>query len=275
MCWNRLIRFVCLLFLSLPLAQAETSPVQISVQPSGKYLRLVGRNDGMAPMNVRVDLASSRNVRSDGGMVLHAVLQPGPEKTLARLEPVYSREPMEVRWRVSSQLGDPAAVHDEGAHYLLPFSAGRRFQVVQATDGPLTTHNSENMRHAVDIAMPAGTPVLAARSGRMLDSRGWFGEGRSEGEYLGRANFVRILHPDGTWAVYAHLSEINTQLNPGDWVEAGTQIGLSGNSGFSSGPHLHFAVLKNTGSTELALPFQFYTQKRGMFVPHQGEWLQQ
>lgn len=274
MCWNKLIWFSCLLLLSLPLAQAETSPVQISVQPSGKYFRLVGRNDGVAPMDVRVDLASSRNVRSDEGMILHVVLRASVETTLARLEPVYSREPMEVRWQVSSRLGDPEAVHDESAHYLLPFPAGRRLTVVQAADGQLTTHNSENMRQALDIAMPEGTPVLAARSGRILDSRGWFGEGRPEGEYLGRANFVRILHPDGTWAVYAHLSEINTNLNPGDWVEAGTQIGLSGNSGFSSGPHLHFAVLKNTGSTERALPFQFYTSKRGMFVPHQGEWLQ-
>src|ERR1035437_5741974 len=214
--WNKLIWFSCLLLLSLP-AQAEASPVQISVMPFGEYFRLVGRNDGVAPMDVRVDLGSSRNVRSDGGTILHVVLRPSAETALARLEPVYKREPMEVRWRVSSQLGDPEAVHDESAHYLLPFPAGRRLKVVQAADGQLTTHNSENMRHAVDIVMPEGTPVLAARSGRMLDSRGWFGEGRPEGEYLGRANFVRILHPDGPWAVHAHLSEINSNLNPGDW----------------------------------------------------------
>jgi murein DD-endopeptidase MepM/ murein hydrolase activator NlpD len=272
---NGLIGVVCLLLLSLPQVQAETGAVQISVQPSGKYYRLVGCNDGVAPMNVRVDLASSRNLRSDVGMVLEALLRPGTETTLAHLEPLRRTESMQVQWQVSSQLGDPDAVHDAGAHYLLPFPAGRRLQVAQAADGPLVTHNSENMRHAIDIAMPVGTPIRAARSGRMLDSRGWFGEGRPDGDYLDRVNFVRILHPDGTWAMYAHLSTINPDLRPGDWVEAGTQIGLSGSSGFSSGPHLHFAVLKNTGSTERALPFQFYTLRHGMFVPHRGEWLQE
>jgi murein DD-endopeptidase MepM/ murein hydrolase activator NlpD len=275
MYWDKLFRVACILLLGLHQVQAETELVQISVQPSGKDYRLVGRNDGVAPMNVRVDLVGSRNLRSDAGMMLQAVLRPGTETILAHLEPAYRREPMQVQWQVGIQLGDPAAVHDEGAHYLLPFPAGRRLQVAQAADGPLTTHNSENMRYAIDIAMSVGTPIRAARSGRMLDSRGWFGEGRPDGDYLDRVNFVRILHPDGTWAVYAHLSDINPDLSPGDWVEAGTRIGLSGNSGFSSGPHLHFAVLKNAGSTERALPFQFYTLRRGMFVPHRGEWLQE
>ena len=76
-------------------------------------------------------------------------------------------------------------------------------------------------------------------------------------QYANLANLVRILHDDGTFAVYAHLNRNSIRVQPGDRVEAGEYIADSGNSGFSSGPHLHFAVERNMGMRIDSVPVSF------------------
>jgi murein DD-endopeptidase MepM/ murein hydrolase activator NlpD len=61
------------------------------------------------------------------------------------------------------------------------------------------------------------------------------------------SNSIRILHDDGSMAVYAHLQVGRAQVYVGMRVQAGQLIAYSGNTGFSSGPHLHFAVQVNQG----------------------------
>jgi murein DD-endopeptidase MepM/ murein hydrolase activator NlpD len=74
--------------------------------------------------------------------------------------------------------------------------------------------------------------------------------------YGGRANFIRLLHDDGTMSLYAHLKSDGVLVRPGQRVTAGQRIGLSGNTGFTTGPHLHFAVQVNRGMRLLSLPFR-------------------
>jgi len=75
-------------------------------------------------------------------------------------------------------------------------------------------------------------------------------------KYGGRANYVRILHDDGTMGLYAHLRPEGVLVRVGQRVRQGQQIGLSGNTGFTSGPHLHFAVQVNRGMNLLSIPFR-------------------
>lgn len=70
-------------------------------------------------------------------------------------------------------------------------------------------------------------------------------------------NFVRILHSDGTMGVYLHLSEGSVVVSEGQQVSVGTPLGRSGNTGNSSGPHLHFVVQRNTGMGLVSIPYQF------------------
>jgi len=65
-----------------------------------------------------------------------------------------------------------------------------------------------------------------------------------------KANHILILHEDGTLGVYSHLSPNHTTVSFGQRVDAGTLIGYSGNTGYSSGPHLHFAVLVNARTSD-------------------------
>ncbi|MGL5721294.1 MAG: peptidoglycan DD-metalloendopeptidase family protein [Brevinema sp.] len=84
----------------------------------------------------------------------------------------------------------------------------------------------------VDLAAPIGTPVHAAREGKVVFAG-------SSGNY---GLMIRIQHNNGFSTVYAHLSRINVQ--EGAWVSANQRIGDVGNTGRSTGPHLHFEVRK-------------------------------
>ena len=77
-------------------------------------------------------------------------------------------------------------------------------------------------------------------------------------KYGGRANFVRILHDDGTMALYAHLKAEAAMVRVGQQVRRGQLIGLSGNTGFTSGPHLHFVLQVNRGMQLRSIPFRMF-----------------
>ena len=66
---------------------------------------------------------------------------------------------------------------------------------------------------------------------------------------------VRVLHIDGTMAVYAHLQPESVMVHPGQRVRVGQRLGASGNTGFSTGPHLHFSVQANVGMEIRSVPF--------------------
>ena len=68
---------------------------------------------------------------------------------------------------------------------------------------------------------------------------------------------ARILHDDGTMAIYAHLHPDSVRVAPGQRVERGAWLANSGNTGFSTGPHLHFAIQRNSGMELISVPFEF------------------
>ena len=152
--------------------------------------------------------------------------------------------------------GDPNA-KSRDVDYELPLR--QRTQRVDQGYGGTFSHTDAQNLYAVDFAADIGTPVLAAREGVVMQVESDFDRaGLSLEKYGGRANFVRIIHDDGTMALYAHLQEDGALVRPGQHVQAGQQIGLSGNTGFTTGPHLHFAVQVNRGMRLESIPFRMH-----------------
>ena len=150
--------------------------------------------------------------------------------------------------------GDPSA-RPRDYEYLLPLQQ-RGFRIDQGFGGGFSHNDSQN-RYAIDFAADIGTPVLAAREGVVMQVENDFAKaGLNRERYGGRANFIRILHDDGTMALYAHLREEGALVRVGQRVRAGQQIGLSGNTGFTTGPHLHFVIQVNRGMKLESLPFR-------------------
>jgi murein DD-endopeptidase MepM/ murein hydrolase activator NlpD len=142
--------------------------------------------------------------------------------------------------------GDPGAVPDEGFAYLFPYEHGVKHHVDQGYFGP-TTHRG--MR-ALDFDLAEGATVCAARDGVVVATRDDSNVGGPGARYEGTANFVEILHSDGTWASYAHFQYHGVLVRPGQAVKAGDPIGRAGHTGQASGPHLHFAVYRANWDAE-------------------------
>ncbi|WP_448318231.1 M23 family metallopeptidase [Streptomyces sp. CO7] len=105
-----------------------------------------------------------------------------------------------------------------------------------------------------DFAVPTGTKVFAAHEGTVVKAGGW---GAGDGPAYGNA--VVIKHDNGTYSQYAHLSKI--QVNIGEKVNTGEQIALSGNTGNSSGPHLHFEIRTTANYGSAVDPAKFLATK--------------
>jgi hypothetical protein len=148
----------------------------------------------------------------------------------------------DMKW----MLGSTTSRHDPGVSYRLPWRRGHEYLVGQGPNGA-TTHQGID---AVDWDMPEGTEVLAARDGVVIDLEEEFSRGGLDPELKSRANFVKIRHDDGTIANYVHLLRNGVRVHVGDHVHAGQSIAYSGNTGYTSGPHLHFEVYTVTSSLE-------------------------
>jgi murein DD-endopeptidase MepM/ murein hydrolase activator NlpD len=169
-------------------------------------------------------------------------------------------------------IGDPAAVHAPGGPYRAPFALAQSFTVTQAPPDAVT-HKDLASRNAIDIAMPVGTPVHAARAGLVINVAHKFFRSGLTPQVSDEANFVQVLHDDGTTAIYAHLQMDTIRVRPGQRVERGQYIANSGNTGFSSGPHLHFVVVRNAGLRSESLPVTFAGPGGSSVVPHTGRVL--
>ncbi|WP_312291382.1 M23 family metallopeptidase, partial [Stutzerimonas nitrititolerans] len=138
-----------------------------------------------------------------------------------------------------------------GPAYALPWQGGP-FRISQGAGGDYS-HNTPRGRHAVDIAMPVGTPILAARAGTVVAVRN--GQAGRHPDPAG--NYVRIRHADGSESAYLHLSRGSVRVGTGQRVKIGTPLAESGNTGRSTGPHLHFVVQKKIGDGMVSVPFRF------------------
>jgi murein DD-endopeptidase MepM/ murein hydrolase activator NlpD len=208
-----------------------------------------------------------QNAVSKPAMPLERLVPAGQSVQLAQISSASGAGAYRFNFRTTWQLGDPKAVHDARAVYRIPFENNKRFMVTQAPGGPLVTHTTASQRDAIDIAMPEGQSIVAARAGVVIENLRPFDTGRMEPYFYDKANVVRLLHDDGTWADYAHLTKYSANIVVGQRIEAGVEIGLSGSSGYSSGPHLHFVVQKNEGGKVVSVPVQFSTHTQGTLTP--------
>ena len=177
----------------------------------------------------------------------------------------------DVQYYYEYVAGSPAATHSPPQPYRTPFALAQSFTVTQAYPTS-ATHKTPDSAHAIDFALPVGTDIFAARDGIVFAVEGSNYRGGLDTSRPGaRANIVQILHDDGAYAVYAHLNRSSIRVRPGDRVQRGQYIADSGNTGFSTGPHLHFAVLRNAGMRIESVPVVFQGQGGGSVRPSTGD----
>lgn len=139
----------------------------------------------------------------------------------------------------------------------VPFRAGFETRVQQAFHGYLS--HKGDLAFSVDLKCDEGVPITASRAGVVWSLKEDSNSGCGDASCMDDANFVILDHGDGTYGEYYHLRHLGVLVEEGQSVCRGQVIAICGNTGFSTGPHLHFAV---TDATRRTVPFQFVESQR-------------
>jgi murein DD-endopeptidase MepM/ murein hydrolase activator NlpD len=164
-----------------------------------------------------------------------------------------SRDPRRKEFR---DLQRGRVKEDTSYIYTLPYEKGESFFVLQGYYSRLTHKN----RAALDFKMKRGTKIVAARGGVVIRAKEDGTKGGLKGEYRSHGNTVVIEHEDGSRAGYWHLQTNGALVEVGDTVKAGQVIALSGKTGFTATPHLHFMVWRSGAGGWQQVATRFHTE---------------
>jgi len=231
------------------------NPVFATPVPRVNGTGLMLRNRLHAPVTIDIEAAHFANAKLASALAPRITLAPLESREVVLVQGVSLTSTGSADFTLHTTVGRPDTKPDRDHIYAWPLAESRRSRITQVYGGP--THNEEFSQFAIDIAAREGTPVVAARAGVVifLEDR-FFESGLNRADFRDKANHVRILHDDGSMATYAHLAPDSVNLVPGQRVAVGDEIGRSGNTGFSSGPHLHFAILVNRDMKIVSIPFR-------------------
>jgi murein DD-endopeptidase MepM/ murein hydrolase activator NlpD len=146
-------------------------------------------------------------------------------------------------------------IDDTSYIYELPYEKGNSHLLIQGYYGHYTHKN----KVALDFTMKRGTKIVAVREGVVIRSREDNTKGGFSKKYRDKANYVIIQHLDGTRAGYWHLQHTGVLVGIGDRIKQGQVIALSGKTGYTALPHLHFFVWGYRNGRWQQIPTRFRT----------------
>ena len=235
----------------------EKPEVRLLQRAAANGVMLIAKSTYFGPVQIAFRVHPIENVSAKTHRSGLTVLPPRSETEVVFVGK--SVEQVDLRFDSEFQFipGQPGAEHRPEQPYRLPYALSSAVRVSQAYP-VVKTHGDPSSQYAVDFVMPVGTDVFAARDGVVIEVASDFFESGTDYEVDGpRANVVRILHADGTMALYVHLNWNTIRVVPGQRVRRGEYLADSGNTGFTTGPHLHFVVQRNEGGALVAVPIEF------------------
>lgn len=251
------------------LAECRDEWICVDTVKEGGNIEFYARNLGDFPITYTLKISGARQLHIDGPDTVTRTLAPKQAQQVMRLKSSGAIGDSGYRIAYEWTVGDKDAIHDDDHMYSLPYASGTRYRVLQGYGSRFSHTGLEEF--AIDFDMPVGTPVHAARDGvvaRVVDrnSEGCWEDGC--GRY---ANFVVILHSDGTTGEYYHLMQDGSLVSVGERVWQGQRIAYSGNTGHTTMPHLHFAVYRATdwGNTQ-SIPVRFQGTDGIIVKPRRG-----
>ena len=244
----------------------DNTSVKVEMRRDGDVTHIVVSNSELSEVTMTFDF-STVNLKGSVEFPYTATFRPGSTEAFT-LSPANEDLPWEYEYTNYFKLGSSVAVPDSYV-YSLPYDEGATFRITQGYGGRFS-HKGSN-EYALDWKMPEGTPVRAARGGLVVKVKDDSDQGGGSIDYDRYNNYVLIRHADGTLGHYCHLKKDGVKVHAGEMVEVGDIIALSGNTGFSSGPHLHFSVFKTKNGREReSIPVRFHTEKKDAVILVEG-----
>jgi len=201
------------------------------------YISILAWNDNIYNITMTLKI-EYKNLKPNITLPKAFVLKPKKESELFRL--YFTGKKRSYKFAYRYIMGAYDAVHNDNYTYKLPYESGTSQVVTQGYNGK-STHKGKR-KYSIDFGLKKGTKVLASRGGVVVKIKEDSDKAGFSEEFAKYGNFVTIEHDDSTLGTYYHLQKNGAMVNVGDKVKAGSFIGYSGNTGYSSGPHLHFSV---------------------------------
>lgn len=223
-------------------------------------------------VTLSLDLEKLDNVKANRSLPLYIELAGRSKKEILTLTPIVSSLAMSYQSSYGWVKGSAFAKHDDSYIYRLPFAAGANVRVSQGYNGGYS-HKGLSA-YAIDFSLPVGTPIYAAREGDVVGVDVSNNLGGNSPQYRPYMNYVNIRHTDGTLGNYYHLNLGGSAVKIGDSVKKGQLIAYSGNTGYTTAPHLHFSVsMVDPVSMRrpMNLPIKIQTMQGIVSNPHEGE----
>ncbi|MGI9257144.1 MAG: M23 family metallopeptidase [Salinispira sp.] len=264
---------------SLPLdAQSQNQSQSDNVrlyteQDADEIITFYADNDHVIPAYLYVEFAELQNMTPSTAVPFGILLESNTRRyPLFSLSIDDKTQRVAYSYRYRHSLGNPdTAAPDENYLYTLPYAHGTKQQVTQGFHGTFT-HSGENS-YAVDFDLPTGTGVHAARSGIVVSVKEDSNSGGRGSRYAQYGNVISIMHSDGTFGNYVHLQRNGAIVEPGETVQNGQLIGYSGNTGQSSGPHLHFDVrIPQVNGKMQSIPIRFRGLNDEVITPEENHY---
>lgn len=255
---RRLIAFALTLSVfSVSLQAGEQKLIKISTQKEDGVTQFYIENLQHADVTVTLDL-ELKNLTASGAVPFTATIPPRQKVSALTLSPADPKQDSSWSYTYYATWGSLDAKHDDSHMYQLPYPTGLSFPVSQGFHGRYS-HTGGDC-YSIDFKMPEGSPIHAARDGVVVGIKEDSDVGGGDKKFEWDANYILVRHSDDTLGHYVHLQKGGVKVKIGDTVQAGQLIGLSGNTGHSTGPHLHFAVFKaQTGKQRETIPVKFRT----------------
>lgn len=251
---------------------SKISPASAYYEKNEEGLILLANNNGYCPytISVKLDLI---NMNSDKGDFFEIVV-PGQTQRMEIGQLTIRDRSRKSSFSMGSTylLGNAIEMPNHTGTYQLPYRSGETYIMSQGFNGSFS-HTGKN---ALDFTMDLGTQICAARDGIVTEVIDHNSRGCKDPSCIYEANTITIYHEDGTFADYAHLKKRGSKVQPGDEVIAGQVIGYSGNTGFSSGPHLHFEVYYFDGEKKVSIPIKFdLGDKKSVYLEEKASYTAQ
>jgi len=232
--------------------------VNLEVVDSGEYYDVYIENFNPYTVSVKV---KGKYKSLEPSLITKEVIsiKSGKKEHYLRLKKIIGSVSHSYNMSYTWILGDINAAHNDEFIYRFPYEKDSRVRVSQGFNGTVT-HNGRS-KYAVDFAMNVGTKIYAARAGTVVKVKQDSKKGGFDRKFSAHGNYVTIEHDDSTFATYYHLKHNGATVRVGNDVRKGSLIAYSGNTGYSSGPHLHFAVFKaNSESSTQTIKIKFLSE---------------
>ena len=143
--------------------------------------------------------------------------------------------------------------YDTSYNYSLPFIKGYTSNIIQGYDGKFS-HKGAFSAKSLDFYMKVGDTIVAARDGVVVKKMIHHNKQGTTKEFRDYGNYIMIYHKDNTFSQYVHLKQYGNLVEVGDSVKKNQPIALSGFTGWTTVPHLHFGVYKPTETGLVSIP---------------------